>query len=162
MSVKLETLDSDIVRHPEFTLPLEGVTRVHVSKIGGGTVPKLYDGRWAYAIMLRAVGGWCVIASGTDVNTVTPKSHRDVAQMIADEYGDGFDHLTPEQYALTSMTSRTAHIRREGEWLTYCDKQPLANPVVSDVSVPDHVTQCCVPCDNAYRSENFGRCAVGV
>ena len=159
---KLVTLDSDIVREAEYFVMLKDNTarvRAHVSKVGGGTLGMAYDGRWEYAILLRAVGGWEVIASGTDIETGTPKTHGQVASMIREQYGDGFHYMTPDRYVIGGGGRDAACIRREDGDTTYCGAR-VTGPAVFDLSVPGHATQHHVKCTDTYRAEHWGRCPV--
>lgn len=159
---KLASLDSAIVREAEYSVTLkDNQTRVraHVSKVGGGLLGEHYAGTWEYAILLRAVGGWEVIASGTDIETGTPKTHGQVAAMIAEQYGDGFHYIMPEQYGVIGATATTVHIRRDtaARIGAYCGMS-LTNPYVPG-AVKGYV-QHCVSCIDTYRAEHWGRCPV--
>ncbi|MFJ4902929.1 hypothetical protein [Streptomyces sp. NPDC088727] len=160
----LPTMDADIVTHAEHSTQLGDDTapamRLHLSKVGGGTPGRAYDGNWEYAILLRAMSGWEVISHGTDVITNTPMTHTDVAEMIteiwAGEYGDGYDHLTPDRY--TQINGRgDAHITRDDA--TYCGK-PKGQPAVFDTKIKNHAQQHCINCNMEYRADNWGRCPV--
>lgn len=62
-----------------------------VSKVGGGTLGRAYDGRWLYRV--RPVSRRAaVLAEGNDLNTGTPKTHAEAAEIVADFVRD----LTPE------------------------------------------------------------------
>lgn len=158
---KLVSLDSDIVREAEWHATLKDnqtVVRVHVSKVGGGTLGKAYDGTWEYAVILRAVGGWKVIASGTDIETGTPKTHGQVVAMIREQYGDGFHYIPLDEYCV-ARSNGDACIRRENGVTAYCDAL-VKRPAVFDTSKRNHVTNHCVRCTDTYRAEHWGRCPV--
>ncbi len=158
----LAALDSDIVREAEYArrLPRESApTRVHVSKVGGGTPGRTYDGMWEYAVIQRHVIGWTVIASGTDVHTGTPKTHAQVADMIADEYGDGFAEVMRDECCVARYGDGTACIRGEDGVTSYCGAS-IKRPAEFDTSKPGHVTQHCPECNTAYRASNWGRCPI--
>lgn len=48
---------------------------VHIYKVGGGTIGRRYQGKWAYRINQNGK----VVASGTDLHTGMPKTHDEVA-----------------------------------------------------------------------------------
>lgn len=158
--IKLAALDSDIVREAEYAQRIEHdvTTRVHVSKIGGGTLGKAYDGAWEYAILQRHVSGWDVIASGSDITTGTPKAHADVAQMIIEEYGSGFAEI-PREGNCVARYRDAACIYGEDGVTSYCGVL-VKGPAEFDTSKPRHVTQHCPECNTAYRAANWGRCPV--
>lgn len=160
---KLASLNSHIVRDAECHATLKDnqtVVRVHVSLAGGGTPGRQYaTGTWEYAILLRAVGGWQVIASGTDIVTNTPKSHGQVVAMIREQYGDGFHYILPERYVIAGGGERTACILREDSATSYCGAQ-VKSPAVFDTSAPGHVTQHHIACTDTYRAEHWGRTPV--
>lgn len=157
----LVSLSADIVRSAEYATMLKDNTtrvRVHVSKVGGGTLGKAYDGTWEYAILLRAVGGWEVIASGTDIETGTPKTHGQVAAMIAEQYGDGFHYLPLADFGVIGDTAEIVHIRRDtpARIGAYCGIS-ITRPYVPGGK---RYRQHCVGCENTYRAEHWGRTAV--
>lgn len=60
---------------------------VLVSKVGGGTPGQAYDGRWLYRV--RPVSRRAaVLAEGDDLNTGTPKTHREVVDIVLDFLDD--------------------------------------------------------------------------
>lgn len=62
-----------------------GQVIVRVSKMGGGTFGRRYDGRWLYRVTpVRAPRK--ILMEGDDRNTGTPRTHKDVAQIILDFY----------------------------------------------------------------------------
>lgn len=58
---------------------------VSISKIGGGTVGRKYDGDWAYAIRSRRHDGK-LLMFGKDLHTGTPKTHREAAEIAVEMY----------------------------------------------------------------------------
>lgn len=67
---------------------LEGGERltVRISKVGGGTVGRAYDGRWHYRV--RSADGRKIIAEGDDLITPIPKTHREVVLIVLDFLDD--------------------------------------------------------------------------
>ena len=63
----------------EFTTHTHGAD-VSVSKVGGGTVGKAYEGAWHYTIKV----GDTVVAYGSNFTTVEKSKHEHVAVIIAD------------------------------------------------------------------------------
>lgn len=59
---------------------------VRISKVGGGTVGRAYDGRWHYRV--RSANGRKILAEGDDLNTGTPKTHREAAEILLDFLDD--------------------------------------------------------------------------
>lgn len=58
---------------------------IRVSKVGGGTVGQAYEGRWMYRIKrMRKFQATVLIAEGDDLNTGTPKTHKEAAEIAAD------------------------------------------------------------------------------
>lgn len=159
---KLASLDSDIVREAEYHITLKDnqtVVRAHVSKTGGGTPGKAYEGTWEYAILLRAVGGWKVVASGADIETGTPKTHGQVASMIREQYGDGFHYMARDRYGVIGERASIIHIRRDtpANIGAYCGMS-LTHPYVPGSS--GGYEQHCIECTDTYRAEHWGRTPV--
>ena len=50
---------------------------IHIYKVGGGTIGRRYQGRWAYRINQNGQ----VVASGEDLTTGMPKTHVEVAAL---------------------------------------------------------------------------------
>lgn len=59
---------------------------VRISKVGGGTVGRAYEGRWHYRV--RPADGRKILAEGDDLNTGTPKTHREAAEILLDFLDD--------------------------------------------------------------------------
>lgn len=53
---------------------------VDVYKVGGGTLGQAYEGRWGYLVRRHGT----VVGSGEDLNTGTPKTHQQAAQLACD------------------------------------------------------------------------------
>lgn len=76
--------DSDF-EHSEVVDAPEGrgrALRIFVSKVGGGTVGRSYDGMWLYRV--RAVGGGPVLIEDCDLRTGTPKTHQQALRIVED------------------------------------------------------------------------------
>lgn len=56
---------------------------VRISKMGGGTLGRRYDGRWLYRVS-PVNNPRKVLMEGDDLNTGTPKTHQDVVQILLD------------------------------------------------------------------------------
>lgn len=159
--LKLVSMDADIVCGAEYAVTLKDNTarvRAHVSKVGGGTLGRAYAGTWEYAVLLRAVGGWGVIASGTDIETRVPQTHGQVGAMIAEQYGDGFHYLPLDRYGVIGKGSTVVHIRRDtpARVGAYCGMS-LTVPYAPGVG---RAAWHCATCTDVYRAENWGRCPV--
>lgn len=162
--LKLPSVHSSIVRRPEHWVDLReagGVgKRLHVSKVDGGTVGRAYEGSWWWAVVLRAVSGWEVIAAGV-AETEWPETHAGMAEALAGECrgesGDGFDRL-PLALFTQIGSSTEAHIRRDAAE-TYCGKG-TGRKAEFDTRVKGHVEQHCTDCDAVYRAEHYGRTPV--
>lgn len=50
---------------------------VEISKAGGGTVGRRYQGTWSYRIIVKGY----VVAEGDDLRTGTPKTHEEAARL---------------------------------------------------------------------------------
>ena len=59
---------------------------VRISKVGGGTLGKAYDGRWMYRV--KRVGDRRILAEGDDLRTGTPKTHQQVVGIVLDFLDD--------------------------------------------------------------------------
>jgi hypothetical protein len=59
---------------------------VRVSKVGGGTVGRAYDGFWLYRVSY--IGSQTVLMEGDDLNTNTPKTHSQAAGLVLDFLAD--------------------------------------------------------------------------
>ncbi len=70
----------DMLGEPEYTTKILGMT-VDIWKMGGGTLGRSYDGKWGYKV--TSPNGR-VIAEGDDLNTGTPKTHREAARIAVD------------------------------------------------------------------------------
>lgn len=157
----LPGLDADIVRDPEWRLALTDIRRrIHVSKVGGGTVGRAYDGKWEYAVLLRNVRSVRVAAYGQDVNTGTPKTHAEVARMIEEEVrgenGNALDMLPAASFAVIG-DGALLHVRRfDDTLLTYCGQAVGA----SRAGELDGLRSQCLECDWLYRVSNYGRVPV--
>lgn len=55
---------------------------VRVSKTGGGTLDRAYEGTWIYRVTY--VGSQHVLMEGDDLRIGTPKTHRQIAEIIMD------------------------------------------------------------------------------
>lgn len=55
---------------------------IRVSKAGGGTVGRAYEGRWLYRV--KRAGERRILAEGSDLNTGAPKTHREAALLVED------------------------------------------------------------------------------
>jgi hypothetical protein len=118
------------------------------------------EARWAWAHVLRAVGGWTVISAGVLSTSVFPTAD-EAGEYLVRQFlganGDGYDHLSHEAYA---QRGRIAHIRDEAEpHTTYCG-EAATTPAVFDLGEPNHVEQHCIKCDRSYRATHYGRMAV--
>lgn len=64
---------------------------VRVAKVGGGSTDRAYAGLWFYRV--THTGSSHVLVEGHDLNTGTPKTHRQVVDIVldflADELGRG-------------------------------------------------------------------------
>lgn len=154
----LPGLDSPIVqqaqRHLDPAAPSEGGSRsphrIHASRM---------EDHWAWAHLLRAVGGWKVIAAGT-FPLADFADGGDVCEEIArrwrGERGDGFEELPHDAYLQRGIY---AHIRKEGDRTTaLCGE--TGGPVVFDTKKANHAEQHCIDCDARYRAAHYGRVAV--
>lgn len=54
---------------------------VRVSKVGGGTVGRAYEGTWIYRVTY--VGGPLMV-EGDDLRIGTPKTHRQIVEIVMD------------------------------------------------------------------------------
>lgn len=157
--LNLPGLYDTIVRHPDHYVPLhrdqaDVGKRLHVLRRNGG---------WDWAVILRAVSGWRVIAAGTfgpgrDMNA--DQVSEELRALCMGPGGDGYDRLPPGRY--TQLGERgDAHIRRADNagLTTYCDR-PGGPDAVFDTKVKGHATQHCIACDRAYRAEHYGRTPV--
>jgi hypothetical protein len=70
------TLDAD---EHEFTIDYFG-GNVGVSKVGGGTIGRAYEGFWHYTI----VPDQGEVITGSDLFTGTPKNHQEAADLVLD------------------------------------------------------------------------------
>jgi hypothetical protein len=61
---------------PQYPEPLIVIS---VSKAGGGTIGKSYTGTWHYRAYIRG----CLMISGDDLHTGTPKTHEQAARIVA-------------------------------------------------------------------------------
>lgn len=71
--------------HPdewEYTTVTPDGATVLVSKVGGGTIPRAYDGAWHYSYTRRDHH-----VEGSDFHAGSPATHEDVADMVADILG---------------------------------------------------------------------------
>ncbi|MFE2934847.1 hypothetical protein [Streptomyces sp. NPDC059278] len=163
--LKLPSVYDSIVRRPEHWVDLReagGVgKRLHVSKVDGGAVGRAYEGSWRWAVVLRAVSGWKVIAAGV-AETMLPETHVGMAEALAGECrgesGDGFDRL-PRTLFTQIGNSTEAHIRRDDPATTYCGRGN-GRDAVFDTRVKGHAVQHCSECDVVYRAEHYGRTPV--
>jgi hypothetical protein len=69
----------ETVEHP--TVPRRRLVLL-VSKTGGGTVGRKYEGTWIYRV--RGTGGGMVLAEGSDLRTPTPKTHEQALRLLED------------------------------------------------------------------------------
>lgn len=56
---------------------------VRVSKAGGGSTDRAYDGRWLYRVTFVGDNS-NVLLEGDDLETGTPKTHRQVVEILMD------------------------------------------------------------------------------
>lgn len=56
---------------------------VRVSKVGGGTVGRAYDGHWSYRVSYVGSAG-APVMEGDDLKTGTPKTHAQVVEIVMD------------------------------------------------------------------------------
>jgi hypothetical protein len=64
-----------------------GPFAVYVSKVGGGTLGRSYEGAWHYQIVDYRDGSptWgLIVTRGSDLNTGTPATHAEAAEIVAD------------------------------------------------------------------------------
>lgn len=157
-------LDSRIVQLPQYYIRLKdsAPVRLHVSATGGGLTGGVSTGavhtQWTWAILLRAVGGWEVIAGSVLDTSDTPLTHAQFAQGIADRYGDGYAQLAPENNCVARTTGVACLYGPDGT-TSYCGAL-VRRPAVLGTSKPGHVTQHCIECKNAYRAAHYGRTPV--
>lgn len=156
----LPGMNARIVQHPHHARPLRSGKRLHLLHGGGRAAGRPLEGPWEWAVLLRAVSGWKVIAHGADFTTPEPATHKQVSDLIARNCrgadGSGFDRLPRSRY---SQTGTTLHIRRDDPCRTYCGAS-AGQDAVFDTSQPRHAEQHCITCDAAYRAQNWGRCPV--
>ena len=58
---------------------------VRMSKVGGGTVGRAYEGRWMYRVKLvRKFRPDALLAEGDDLSTGTPRTHKEAAEIAVD------------------------------------------------------------------------------
>jgi len=155
-------LDSEIVRVPQYSVRVahEGApVRVHVNAAGGGLTGGLHTGglhtQWTWAILLRAVGGWKVIAGSVLENSGTELTHGQFAEVITDRYGDGFAEI-PRENCCVARTPDVACLYGPDGVMSWCGAL-VKHPAVFDTRKPQHVTQHCVACTDAYRAAHYGR-----
>lgn len=55
---------------------------ISVSKVGGGTVGRAYEGSWEY--LVTTANGSIVVKVGDDLYTGTPKTHHEAAVILAE------------------------------------------------------------------------------
>jgi hypothetical protein len=67
--------------------PLGTHVMVEISKAGGGTVGKRYQGTWSYRITQNGK----VVAEGDDLRTGMPKTHEEAARIAWGFQDDGYD-----------------------------------------------------------------------
>ena len=105
-------LDSDGIPF-EYTVPVRTVTSysselsivIAVSKLGGGTRGRAYEGTWEYSILVNGA----VFFTGVDLHTGTARTHAQVARLVAGFAAswEGESWLTPVQAEfLASESSR--------------------------------------------------------
>jgi len=58
---------------------------VSISKTGGGTVGRRYDGDWSYAIRSQNYRGK-LLMFGSDLSTGNPSTHREAAELAVEMY----------------------------------------------------------------------------
>lgn len=117
--------------------------------------------RWA--IIQRHVSGWTCIATGEFKPPIAPKTWGSVFAPLIDGYGDGFDRIPREHYAVSHPESGMIHHRRSmvpGEIAAYCGVLTTA-PYVH-IRKPGRYEQHCTGCTTTYRAEHFGRCPTEV
>lgn len=62
----------------EFTGRAEIGEAVEIYKVGGGSLGKAYEGLWGYRVSI----GNEVVASGEDLCTGMPKTHKEAARLV--------------------------------------------------------------------------------
>jgi hypothetical protein len=61
--------------------------RVYVSKVGGGTLGKEYEGFWHYLVISQRAGESLeILFQGSDLETPVGANHREAAELAADYY----------------------------------------------------------------------------
>ena len=78
----------DFSQELSYTDSRYGVT-IQVEKLGGGTLGKKYDGIWRYIATHTNSGE--EITRGQDYETGTPRTHDEVAEILADYVIDTYD-----------------------------------------------------------------------
>lgn len=151
LSVKaLPGLDHPIVQHAQFHCD-RAPHRIHASRM---------EDHWMWAHLLRAVGGWTVIAAGTFPladYADGPALCQELTRRWLGDSGNGFDELSHEAFM---QKGSVAHIRREDDpHQGYCG-EINCGPAVFDTSTPNHAQQHCIDCDARYRAAHYGRMAV--
>lgn len=59
---------------------------VLISKVGGGTVGRAYEGRWLYRV--SRIGVDRPLMEGDDVSTGSARTHRQVVELVLDFFAD--------------------------------------------------------------------------
>ena len=67
---------------PEYSTTIAGL-HIELEKLGGGTVGRAYEGTWRYVVTDADGAEW----QGQDATTGTPKTHAQVARILADFLG---------------------------------------------------------------------------
>ena len=77
---------------------------ISVSKVGGGTLGKSYKGSWEYRVSIRGLPEYVPPMLGDDLTTGTPKTHAQVAQIIAGYLSSGeYDWVPEDQHDRLSV-----------------------------------------------------------
>jgi hypothetical protein len=152
----LPALGSAAVLQPDHARELAATPsrhRIHISRLSGQDGPG-----WHWTHLLRAVGGWCVLAAGVlsaQEYLTAEDAAAEVERRWQGESGDGFDRL-PRERSVQQGTSTTAHLLRGEVPGTYCGA--IGNrPAVFDTRVKGHAEQHCIDCTQGYQAEHYGR-----
>lgn len=113
---------------------------------------------WHWVLTQYHVNGWTCLAGGTVGREAT--TNEEVAAIVAEEYGNGFDHLPRERYGLLTENGAFVHIRRitPANIGAYCGDS-ITRPY-DPAATRGRYMQHCTQCTTTYRAENYGRCPV--
>lgn len=130
-------------------------TRVKVDRESASTMVLVGDNApWEWAVIQRVVGGWSCLAVGTMDGAA---NESETADKIIEEYGDGFAHLSRDQFKMERPDGELIHLLRPGGGNdTYCGST-AANPYTYTRSAGRY-QQHHIACTDAFRAENYGRC----